>query len=90
MGRRPIGERPMTPAQRQQRRRERLAVAPDQIVAGVISWLDHMGRLPVDTVPGVLDQLAAEIKQRQKDHRRDEIRATSRSSTKQRRTKPVG
>jgi hypothetical protein len=70
MGRRPIGKTAMTDAERQQRRRDRLAAAPDQIVAGVISWLDHMNRLPVDAVPAVLDRLAAEIKQRQRVHRR--------------------
>ena len=68
MGSKPIGERPMTNAERQRRWRERQAAAPYQIVDGVISWLNHMHRLPVDDVPAVLDRLAAEIKKRQEDH----------------------
>ena len=58
----------MTNAERQRRWRERQAAAPYQIVDGVISWLNHMHRLPVDEVPAVLDRLAAEIEQRKKDH----------------------
>ena len=73
MGRPPLlGTRPMTNAERQQRHRERRAavVTPDQIVAGVVGWLDFAASaLPVDAVPAVLDQLAAEITRRQKAHR---------------------
>ena len=73
VGRPPIGDAAMTPAQRQQRRRDKLRVlrAPEGLHAEMFKLLDQLDQMRVDLADRILGKLGTEIAKRRRRRQRE-------------------